>query len=179
MKRRLEMFVPGKAVPQGSKIRNRWGGVRDQAEPRLTPWREQVRAAAEKHFEGPVILGPVRLSLTFFREAPSSRFTARGLLSTDGAKLRKRLAPAMAPDLGKVARAVQDALTGTVYKDDSLVVWEENRKVWGRRDGVAIVVDELEYPADAARLMRGYVDPDLFPPTVEENRRWMEAADGG
>lgn len=147
MKLRLAIQVHGKAVPQGSKTAYVRGGhavVVDQAKERLEPWREKIGNVALRNFEGPRISGPVKVSFVIVKVRPKSHFTSRGFLSSVGAAIRQKLAPGSAPDLGKLERGIEDALTGIVYDDDSLIVWRDSRKVWGTTERVLIYVWELE-----------------------------------
>lgn len=147
MKLRLAIQVHGKAVPQGSKTAYVRGGravVVDQAKERLEPWRDRVAGVARRNFEGTRIAGPVKVSFVIVKVRSKSHFTSRGFLSSVGAAIRQKFAPGSAPDLGKLERALEDALTGIVYDDDSLIVWRDSRKVWGTTERVLIYVWELE-----------------------------------
>lgn len=92
-------------------------------------WRNQVAAAgAEVMGDDERFDGPLYVEMTFLRERSSSHFgTGRnaGVLK-DSAPLY----PAKRPDVLKHARAVEDALTGIVWKDDSRIVAGPNEKVF-------------------------------------------------
>lgn len=47
------------------------------------------------------------------------------------------------PDLDKIVRAVLDACTGVVWRDDAQVYWVEAEKVYGPRPGVDVTVCTL------------------------------------
>lgn len=121
-----EVFVPGVPAPQGSMrafVPKRRTPVPIAApgptrvivtadNPETTPWRADVRVFVRKA-TGPVGIvipeGPVALALEFVlkRRADEPKRTLRP-------HTRK-------PDLDKLARAVMDALTGLVYRDDAQV----------------------------------------------------------
>jgi Holliday junction resolvase RusA-like endonuclease len=63
------------------------------------------RAAAERG----LLLGAVRLSVAFFLPRPKSL-------------PRREVAHTKSPDLDKFVRAIQDALTGVIFRDDAQVV---------------------------------------------------------
>jgi Holliday junction resolvase RusA-like endonuclease len=84
---------------------------------------------------------PIRLSLTFTFCRPKSHFTTR-----KGVRTLKDSAPSHKtgkPDCTKLARAVEDALTGIIWQDDSQVVELHVWKVWGDTEGVHIGVRTL------------------------------------
>ncbi len=74
----------------------------------LKQWEQLVRYQLQD-FAGPPWEGPVSLSLTFYLPRPKSA--------------PKRVQhPATRPDLSKLLRSVEDALTGIVYRDDAQIV---------------------------------------------------------
>ncbi len=150
----LAFVVPGQARPAGSKVS---GAVyRKGADGRPVPvtnpngrvktftkdssgeagaaWRADVRRAAQEAIgdaEGFPLDGvPLELSIAFFRPRPKGHWrTGRNahLLRDDAPEF-----PLSRPDVLKLARAVEDALTGTVWTDDAAVVREVLSKEFGR-----------------------------------------------
>ena len=106
----IEFFVPGKPQPQGSKTKTRWGGMReDNVE--VGPWRERVALVAHEVMKtkGMLVDVPVVMGIEFVMYRPSSapkRWTPPALKK---------------PDQDKCIRAIGDALTGIVYRDDSQI----------------------------------------------------------
>jgi len=85
----------------------------------LTPWRSQVGMLASQHMEGQPWTGPVRVNLTFYLVRPKGHFgTGRNATTLKPAAPRY---PIGTPDLDKLSRAILDALTGIVFRDDSQV----------------------------------------------------------
>lgn len=136
---RLDFFVLGHPVPQGSKTGYVRGGraVLVDVNKRLRPWRAAVRAAAEAKIEDAgweMQDKPCRVCLGFTLPRP---------------KRPRWGVPAVKPDLDKLTRAVFDALTDAgVWKDDSRVVSMEVTKryaddVEGAAAGVAVEVEAL------------------------------------
>lgn len=110
------VFVPGIPKPQGSKRAfvnpktNRAVIVEDNTKTR--DWRADVKVFARETMAGmPLLDGPIAITLQFVLPRPKST------------PKTKPTPPAVKkPDLDKLSRAIFDALTGTVYTDDSQVV---------------------------------------------------------
>jgi len=119
--------------------------------PNVKTWRSDVKDAAEKaiadtghvRFEG-----PVRVRMVFTWDRPKS------------VPRRKRLRPSTQPDLSKLCRATEDALTDAgVWKDDALVVeYSRLAEVFAGEDpeamdvpGVRISVEEITEGEDDGR----------------------------
>jgi len=100
----------------------------------LKPWLSLVTLAAQTALRGQagwMEREALRLSLTFCLPRPKS--------------LPKRVQyPVFQPDVGKLARAIEDALTSVLYRDDSQIVQEVLEKQYGAQPGVAILVESLE-----------------------------------
>jgi crossover junction endodeoxyribonuclease RusA len=75
----------------------------------LAAWAGAVRHVAQDH-AAHFTTGPVELRLCF------------GLTRPRSVSSRKRPLPTAKPDLDKLVRAVKDALTGVLWKDDAQVV---------------------------------------------------------
>lgn len=117
----IELVVYGIPAPQGSKTRTQWG-MRDD-NPNTKPWRAAVAAEAALVSHGLGLLeGPLKVRAEFFFPRPKSHFG-----SGRNAEIPKPNAPdfhTSKPDGDKLARAIGDALTGIVFRDDSQVaVW--------------------------------------------------------
>ncbi len=122
----MKIVVYGDPAPQGSNsFKGTFNGKdgrthakRAESSKRVAPWRQDVKLAAEAEIEGrgdPAAWvpmdGPLLLVVVFTLPAPQS--------------LPKRRAshPAKMPDLSKLLRSTEDALTAAgVWKDDSRVV---------------------------------------------------------
>jgi Holliday junction resolvase RusA-like endonuclease len=64
---------------------------------------------------------PIVLGLLFVMPRPSSHWNKSGKTLTARAKRDARF-PCVKPDLSKLIRAVEDAMQGMLFRDDSLVV---------------------------------------------------------
>lgn len=132
----VEFFVAGRPQPAGSKRAVAAGRVVD-ANPRAGNWKNDVRQEAQKAFEGAEpTRRPITLLLTFFRARPQAHRDAHGRVKPAW----QNAMPTAKPDSLKLARGVEDALTGIAYVDDAQVVTLRVQKVFSERPGVGIYV---------------------------------------
>lgn len=112
----------GDPAPQGSK-RHLGNGVMIEMSKKVKPWRADVKAAAlaAVDLDRPPLDGPIAASIVFtVRDQPASRPTWWPKTERWSKSLLWR--PASAPDLSKLLRSTEDALTGVAWKDDARVV---------------------------------------------------------
>jgi Holliday junction resolvase RusA-like endonuclease len=140
----IAFTVLGAPAPAGSKkafvVKNR--AIITDASKRSRPWKSRVSAAAQDAMNGREPLdGPVFLRLTFGVQRPRSRHYKRdGTLNAVGLRMPW---PTSRPDALKLARAVEDALTGIVYRDDAQIVLEAVSKHYANAEGVIVEVYPL------------------------------------
>lgn len=125
----VNLTIYGLPQPAGSKIAGRSKAgklfVRDAAKG-STPWKRQVaQAAGEAMNDAGLMDGPLGLEAVFYLPRPAGHFGKRGLRPSAPAYPTKR------PDTTKLLRAVEDALTGVVWRDDAQVVVQTAVKVFG------------------------------------------------
>jgi crossover junction endodeoxyribonuclease RusA len=137
--RRFRVFIPGHAAPQGSK-RHVGHGVMIESSQRLKPWRSDVQSRLIDADGQPLAKfdkAPVKLSLEFILKRP---------LSTP-----KRATPQAAkkPDLSKLIRAVEDAITdaGVWYDDSQVVMLQANKRLAELSETPGCWVHIVEIPA--------------------------------
>lgn len=111
----LHVFVPGKPAAQGSK-RHVGGGRLIEQSKAVAPWRTSVSWHVAQAHTGAPLDGALRVVLDFVMPRPSSTPKTR----TPAAVKR--------PDLDKLTRAMFDAMSGIVWRDDSQVVDVTARK---------------------------------------------------
>lgn len=125
-------FVPGLPQTKGStksffiKKTNRVVTTNDNVKNKK--WAAAVSAMAHKYKPESPWSGPVKLVLIFSLPIPKS--------------LGKKV-PAdhvKKPDLSKLTRSVEDALTGIIYRDDSQIVIGHQKKCYARQPGVYIEI---------------------------------------
>lgn len=116
----IEVFVPGRPAPQGSK-RYLGNGVMVESSKALHPWRADVRARLLDDDGQPLerFTGAVSVRLGFVMPRPAST-------------PKKRTPPAIKrPDIDKLVRAVLDAVKGVLWVDDGQVISAPACKLWG------------------------------------------------
>lgn len=119
----ITITVRGLPAPQGSK-RHVGNGVMVESSKRVAPWRTDVKHAAlavtDTIPDWQLLDGPLAVKMTFTFPRPKGHWrTGRNAqLLRDQAPAR----PAGIPDLSKLARSTEDALTGVVWVDDARIV---------------------------------------------------------
>jgi len=117
----ITITVHGLPAPQGSK-KHLGNGVMVESSKKVKPWRQDVKYAALEAVGDTWTLldGPLAASMvfTFARGKGHYRTGRNAHLLRDAAPAR----PAVTPDLSKILRSTEDALTGVVWKDDARVV---------------------------------------------------------
>lgn len=150
---KLAFVVLGKAEPAGSKraFAIRKGGTPtgqvavSDANPRAKGWQQEVRYAAIHALNGAsdnaLLDGPLGLRVRFYRSRPA------GHMGTGkNAGVVKASAPAYPisrPDATKILRGLEDALTGTVWRDDAQVVVQDARKLYGEPERTEVEVWQI------------------------------------
>jgi Holliday junction resolvase RusA-like endonuclease len=134
------IVVYGLPAPQGSK-RHVGHGIMVESSKRLKPWRDSVTAKAIDTFGvAPLLDEPIVAEMVFTFARPRSHYRtgANSHLLRDGAPAR----PQGAPDVSKLVRSTEDALTGAgVWRDDARIVeYKRVAKVWADEDPDALHV---------------------------------------
>lgn len=136
--------VLGKPQPGGSKRAVPIPGGRVtviDANRKVRPWRDSVAAAAQEAMDGrPPLAGPLALGLTFFIQRPQSHYTKAQHKISRAAPRR----PITRPDLTKYIRAVEDACTSILWRDDAQVVTQVCRKCYGSPERCEVRVQMVE-----------------------------------
>lgn len=166
----VQIIVHGQPAAQGSKryVGHRRGAdgreraVLIEQSKRVKPWRRQVTDAAALVRPAELMDGPLVADMVFTFARPKSHYRTgknAGLL-----KATAPTAPAVAPDLSKLARSTEDALTGVIWRDDSRVVaYGRLAKVYaGSGDP-----DALDVPGAVIRV-RAYVPVGLLVTEIGE-----------
>ena len=100
-------------------------------------WRTDVRDACRAAYSGPQLTEALRLDLVFIRQRPKCHY-GRGDALRPGAPRH----PTVMPDLTKLVRAVEDALTGLLWRDDKQVVQAVTAKRYGKEYLTKVLVTE-------------------------------------
>lgn len=140
----FRLVVYGTASPAGSKrvvpAGGRPGGrpLVVDASRGAAAWKRTVAQEAGAAMQGRRLLeGPLAVTFTFVAARPKGHFGTRGLRPSAPSR------PTTRPDVLKLARAVEDALTGIVWRDDAQIVDERLTKVYGEPARVEVEVAQL------------------------------------
>lgn len=144
----IRFFVPGIPKTAGSKRaipifarpgdKSSWrGNVVIDDNKKGKDWRGDVQAVARRVYQGDPLLGPLKLELTFVMPRPGYHFRTKGL------KPNAPFWPEVKPDVLKLARAVEDALTGILWRDDAQICQEPLQKHYGEQPGVLVELTPL------------------------------------
>lgn len=112
----MKIIAYGSPAPQGSKkfvgLTKTGRGILAESSAKVKPWRQDVKAAAEKaRGDASPMDGPLRAHIVFTLPKPKS------------APKRRRTFPDRKPDLSKLLRSTEDALTDAgVISDDARIV---------------------------------------------------------
>jgi len=153
----IQFHVFGSPVPQGSTrvvpLKAKGGGyqMRPDGRPKLLPihqhdrrlksWRQDVANAARAVYDGPLLDGPVKLSILFILPRPQGHFGS----GRNAGKLKDSapIYPTRRPDLVKLTRGIEDALTGVLWRDDSQIVKQELEKTFGDCAMLTVLLETL------------------------------------
>lgn len=152
MARTIEFSVHGKPQQRGSKspipYKKKDGkmGVRVvDSNQNSQPWMQAVRHAAMEAYRGEPILGPVCACFYFYFARPKYHHVANDY-SRPLTKKAPKMYHTQTPDLSKLIRCAEDAITGICWKDDAQVAtYSPSGKFW--TDGppkMDVVIIELE-----------------------------------
>lgn len=129
----VSFTVHGKPEPAGSKRGFVRGGkvIVTDANRNSRPWKALVTDAAIQAMMtgdpngqsrvleiGAPLEGPLRLAITFYVQRPKGHYNKSGLRPSAPRY------PTVRPDLLKLARGVEDAMTGIIYDDDAQITEE-------------------------------------------------------
>jgi len=142
MRQSIQFFVPGRPRTAGSKraFTNPKTGkpIVTDASKGSKPWKADVKHFAFQVYDGPPLEGPIMLRVIFHLPRPRSHYLKAGLRPGADTWHTKR------PDADKLSRAVMDALTGVLWKDDAQVAHKTVAKLYSERPGATISVEALE-----------------------------------
>ena len=138
-------FVPGLPAPGGSKrgfynAKLKRTLLVEANQEKNRNWRAAVALAASEAMAGHELFsGPLLVTMTFRMPRPKTHFNGKGCL--------KKSAPrwhTSKPDVTKLIRSTEDAMTGVIWKDDAQVAWSDAYKLYAdTQAGAEIRVSQL------------------------------------
>jgi Holliday junction resolvase RusA-like endonuclease len=133
----FELTIKGvKPEPAGSKRAfampgkgGKYRAIVTDANAKSRPWKTHVSVMAQEALpkEFQVLEGGLFCAIRFKVPRPAGHFNGKGELNKAG---RDKMHPTSKPDVLKLARGVEDALTGIVWRDDAQIVDERITKLW-------------------------------------------------
>jgi Holliday junction resolvase RusA-like endonuclease len=170
----LRFEVVGRPQTQGSKIVRQIKGMHIPVEdnPDLKPWRSRVAkcaaSALRSRYRGrfELIDAPLVMRTVFYLNRPKSHFSSSAAKPCETVPSAPTF-PVTKPDVFKMQRAIEDALTGVVYVDDSRIVKGIAEKSYGKPEGVWIGIYL------AAELKGG--EPWLIPSMNSMLKKWSRS----
>lgn len=145
----MNFFVPGTPAPGGSKRFVGFGKktgraiLIDAAGERNKNWRSIVGMVGAQAMAGEsVFIGPLHVSMVFRMPRPKGHFNAKNQIKP--AFLNAH--PTTRPDVLKLARSTEDALTGICWNDDAQTVQLSLIKCYddpGKGSGCQITITPL------------------------------------
>lgn len=144
----IRFFVPGDPKPAGSKrgfvVWPKGGGkpraiVTDDCKTGRD-WKADVKAFAHGKMAGKSLLeGALQVEVIFVLRRPKSHYRATCLLRPNAPTYHTHR-----PDADKLSRAVLDACTGVLWRDDAQIAKKIVTKRYGETTGVSVCVEVLE-----------------------------------
>lgn len=147
MNETIHLWVYGKPAGSGSKTAYRTPKgkmIVTPASKYQKPWQEAVKWSflQSEYAKMIPLTEPLAVDITFILPRSKSHF---GTGKNAGKlKISAPMYPATRPDIEKLARSTNDALTGLVWKDDSQIVSLILQKIYGDRSGARIEIRKRE-----------------------------------
>ena len=148
----IEFWCPGLPKTAGSKrafIPKGWTRpiIVDDCK-KGADWKADLKAFAIAAYAGAPLEGPLCLDVRFTLPRPKSHSTSKGLRATAPAWHQSK------PDLLKLTRCLEDALTGILWRDDSQIAAHLLTKAYGDKPGAYVTVRPAEMPDKALAALR-------------------------
>ena len=140
---KLKFEVPGSPIGQGRPKFSTINGHAKAYDPEKSrnykAYVKLLATQAMKEQGFTMIDGPCCLDIMAFFEVPKSKskkFKERALLGLER--------PTKKPDIDNIVKALQDALNGLAYKDDSSIVFLSVAKCYSEIPRVEVILREIE-----------------------------------
>lgn len=138
---KIAFTIHGTPRPAGSKRHVGNGVIIDSSGAKGREWRASIQEAAREH-AGELLRGPLQLVANFYFPRPKGHYRTgknSGFLSSSAPHF-----PTSRPDTTKLLRALEDALSQVIWKDDSQIVSQHASKNYGEPARCEVCVWEIE-----------------------------------
>lgn len=127
-------------VPQlRPRVSSRGGYVRVYDPPKVKNFKNLLRSLAVNQYARPPLIGPLSVSLTFYRPVQKS------ISKTERERrLTNRSKPVVKPDTDNYIKATLDALNGVLWHDDAQIVKITGEKRYSENGKIVITVTQLD-----------------------------------
>ncbi len=102
-------------------------------------WKNAVASAAREVYDGDLLRGPLKVMMTFVMVRPKGHHGKMGPTKQG----RETPFPVGRPDVLKLSRCVEDALSGVVWADDAQIVHETLVKLYGEPARAFVTIERL------------------------------------
>ena len=117
------------------RVSSRGGYVRVYDPPKVKQFKSLLRSLAVHQYARPPLLGPLSVSLTFYRPVQSS------ISKTErDRRLSNQSKPVVKPDTDNYIKATLDALNGVLWHDDAQIVKITGEKKYSDRPKITVSV---------------------------------------
>jgi len=138
MKPSVTFTVPGKAVSKKRHRMTKRGHTYTPAD--TVSYEGMVKVLAYNAMEHrEVLTGPIDMRVTVYLAPPKSWSKRRHDLALDDC-----IIPTKKPDLSNVAKSIEDAMNGVVYRDDSQITQLTVSKWYSDEERVEVWVQEVD-----------------------------------
>jgi len=135
----IRFEVPGEPVAQGRpRVVQTAAGPRGIDPRKSRSYKATVRLFAAHAYHDTPLEGPLMVYVDIYRQIQRT-----GSKKLKAAKLAGDVRPVVKPDIDNVFKAVTDACTGVIWKDDNQIVSTTINKYYSDRPRVAVRVTEI------------------------------------
>lgn len=121
------------------RVSSRGGYVRVYDPPKVKNFKRVLRSLAVHQYARPPLLGPLSVSLTFYRPVQKSISQ-----SERERRLSNESKPVVKPDTDNYIKATLDALNGILWHDDAQIVKITGEKRYSENGKIVITVTQLD-----------------------------------
>jgi Holliday junction resolvase RusA-like endonuclease len=148
----ITIEIPGEPIGKG---RPRFGNGRTYSPEKTQRWEQAAAWEARRQYDGEPMEGPLLVTVVAKFAIPKSWPKWRQEAAERGLVMH-----AVKPDASNVLKAVEDALQGVVYRDDSQIAAVMVRKFYAPDPKVRVLIDSMDWclngkstKADLERVM--------------------------
>lgn len=135
----IKLTIPSEPIAQGRpRFVSRGKFVSTYDPPKSKAYKELVAQYAREQYHGEPLDCPLYIVLNVFRPVQKSISKIERARRLSGAHR-----PIVKPDIDNLFKAVTDACTGVVWKDDNQIVSTKSDKFYSEEPRVEIYVEEL------------------------------------